>query len=156
RGRGFLDSDREGTSLVVVVSQSLAERLWPGQDAVGQVLHSPRDTTNARWTVVGVAGDTHFRVLRDATPVIYQPWRQAYWNAYVAMRTAADPAPVLSVMRRELQTIDPRVTLWNPRTMNELLAAPLAQPRLSTFILSLFGTAALLLSALGLYGVMAL
>lgn len=153
RGRGFLDSDDKNAPKVVVVSQSLADRLWPGADPIGQTLHTPHDSTNQRWTVVGVAKDAHYRKLRESSPVIYEEWRQAYWNPYLAVRMRGTPSAIIAAIRRELFAADPGVSMSNPRTMNELLSAPLAQPRLSTLILSAFAAIGLLLSALGLYGV---
>ena len=153
RGRGFLDSDDKTAPRVVVVSQSLAQRLWPGEDPIGKKLRMPLDSTNNRLTVVGVAKDAHYRKLREASPVIYQEWRQAFWNPYLAVRMRGTPSAVIAAIRRELLTIDPGLSLSDPQTMNELLSAPLAQPRLSTLILGVFAAIAVVLSSLGLYGV---
>jgi putative ABC transport system permease protein len=153
RGRGFLDSDNKTAPKVVVVSQSLAKRLWPGVDPIGQTLRSPLDSTHERMTVVGVAKDAHYRKLRESSPVIYEEWRQAFWNPYLAVRMRGTTAAVVAAIRRELLTIDPGLSMSDPQTMNELLAAPLAQPRLSTLILGVFAVIALVLSSLGLYGV---
>jgi hypothetical protein len=153
RGRGFLDSDDKNAPAVVVVSQSLADRLWPGQDAIGQTLHAPRDSTNRRWTVVGVAKDAHYRKLREPSPVIYEEWRQAFWNPYLAVRLRGAPSATIAAIRRELLAVDRGLFMSDPRMMHELLSEPLAQPRLSTLTLTAFAAIALLLSALGLYGV---
>lgn len=154
RGRGFTTADREGAPNVVVVSQSLAKRLWPGENAVGKRLRTT-DTSSTRWTVVGVAGDTHYRVLRESTPVIYMPWRQIFWAGYFAIRTTAPIERAMPALERAAQAVDARVTLWRGQSMDELLAEPLARPRLSAFLLSGFGIVALLLAAMGLYGMMA-
>lgn len=153
RGRGFLDSDDKNAPKVVVVSQSLADRLWPGADPIGQTLHAPHDSTNERWTVVGVAKDAHYRKLREPSPVIYEEWRQAFWNPYLAVRMRGTPPAIIASIRRELMAVDRGLSMSDPRTMNELLSAPLAQPRLSTLILTAFGVVGLVLSSLGLYGV---
>src|SRR5262249_48493471 len=123
RGRGFLDSDNKTAPRVVVVSQSLANRLWPGQDPIGQILRTPLDSANNRMTVVGVAKDAHYRKLRESSPVIYQEWRQAFWNPYVAVRMRGTPSTVVAAIRRELLAIDPGLSMSDPQTMNELLAA---------------------------------
>ena len=153
RGRGFLDSDNKTAPRVVVVSQSLANRLWPGQDPIGQTLRFPLDSTNQRITVVGVAKDAHYRKLRESSPVLYEEWRQAFWNPYIAVRMRGTQSSIVAAIRRELLAIDPGLSMSDPRTMNELLDAPLAQPRLSTLILGVFAAIALVLSSLGLYGV---
>ncbi|HTJ22814.1 MAG TPA: FtsX-like permease family protein, partial [Gemmatimonadaceae bacterium] len=157
RGRGFLDSDRKGAPLVVVVSEELARRLWPGQDAVGKQLRYVYDTTGTLVTVVGVAHDTRFRALRDVAPVIYQPWRQqeylAWWGL-LAVRTSGELGATMPSIRRAVHDYNPGLTVVRGETMDQLIAGPLAQPRLSTLLLSAFGVVALMLAAIGLYGVM--
>ena len=152
RGRGFLPSDREGAPRIVVVSEAVARRLWPGQDPVGKRLRflgsDPRD-----WrTVVGVAGDIRFRRLKEATPTIYVPWRQLITFGTFAVRTRDALASVLPAVRRTVREFDPQMDVWDARTMDDYLARPLAQPRLSTLLLSAFGLVGLLLAAIGLYG----
>jgi putative ABC transport system permease protein len=152
-GRGFVETDREHAPQVAVVSEAIARRLWPGQDPVGQRLRVVGDSV---WrTVVGVAGDIRVRSLRDANPTVYLPYHQFNWQGYIAIRTSGDLAAVLPAIRRALSDADPGVGLWRARTMDQFLDAPLAQPRMSALLLSGFGLVALLLSVIGLYGVMA-
>jgi predicted permease len=154
RGRGFVEADRADAPQVAVVSQSLARRLWPGEDPVGKRLRVP-GVTPVQWiTVVGLAGDTHYRKLREASEMIYLPWRQSYWQGVFAARTTGDLAAVLPAMRRELRAAAPDLRIWQASSMDDLLGAPLARPRLGALVLSGFGAMALALSALGLYGVM--
>jgi predicted lysophospholipase L1 biosynthesis ABC-type transport system permease subunit len=141
------------------VSQTVADRLWPGQDPIGRRIRMV--TSDAYWwTVVGVTGDTRYRHLREPTPTIYLHWRQlqilpGIWT--VAVRTEQDVASVHPVMRRVVRDFDPRLHVWRAGTLSDhLTRGPLAQPRLSALLLSGFGLAALLLAAIGLYGVMAL
>ena len=155
RGTDFSDADHDGAPAVAVVSEAVAQRLWPGQDAVGKhIRFNGLDSTLWR-TVIGVAGDIRFRSLRDATPTIYMPWRQMGTQGTVAIRTSGDLSAALGAMRRAVAELDPQVRIWRARSMDDLLAGPLAQPRLSTLLLSTFGLTALLLAAIGLYGVMA-
>lgn len=157
RGRGFLDTDRKGATPVVVVSEELARRLWPGQDAVGKQLRYVYDTTGTLVTVVGVAHDTRFRALRDVAPVIYQPWRQQdylSWWGLLAVRTSRDLGASLPSIRSAVHEYNPGLIVVRGETMDQLIAGPLAQPRLSTLLLSAFGVVALMLAAIGLYGVM--
>ena len=155
RGRGFLDSDREDALKIAVVSEAVARRLWPNEDPIGKRIRYWGPDTLTWRTVVGVAGDINFRTLQEATPTVYLPWRQAYWQAMFAVRTTSELRSILPAVRRELRTVDPQLTLWQARTMDELLDAPLAQPRMSATLLSAFGLVALMLAAIGLYGVMA-
>jgi predicted permease len=153
-GRGFADSDREDAPLVVVVGEAVARRAWPGADAIGKRVKFFGDSA---WrTVVGVVGDVHLRTLRESTPELYVPWRQAgFFQNNFAVRTAGSLASVLPALRRELRAVDPALTLWYVTPMRTLLDTPLAKPRMTTLLMSGFGAAALLLAALGLYGLMA-
>jgi putative ABC transport system permease protein len=157
RGRKFEDSDREDAELVAIVSESLARRLWPGQDPIGKrIKYWGQDTTNSWRRIIGVAADTHLRTFRDATPMVYIPWRQAgFWQFNFAIRTTGNISTVLPALRREAREVDSQLMLWYVHPMDELLAAPLARPRMSAFLMSMFAGAALLLAAIGLYGLMA-
>jgi predicted permease len=155
RGRAFTDADREDGPLVAIVSELAAKRLWPGESPIGKRIHYLSDSTAWR-TVVGVAADTHLRILRTASPVIYVPWRQmGFWQFNFAVRTRGEIANVLPAMRDALTGVDPQPKLWYVHPMDELLAAPLSQPRMSALLMSVFAVAALLLAAIGLYGLMA-
>ena len=157
RGRGFTDADREKSQQVVVVSEALAKRYWPNQDPIGKRVHywSGLDTTAVR-TVVGVARDARIRSLREPTLEAYIPWRQAdFWQFGFAIRTSGTLVSVLPAIRRELRAVEPQLSLWYAKPMDQLLAQPLAQPRMSAMLMTSFGGAALLLAAIGLYGLMA-
>jgi putative ABC transport system permease protein len=158
RGRGFTDSDTPGAERVVVVNETLARQLWPNEDALGkrlvQVTGHAGDTA---FTVVGVASDTRFRELRNVGPVAYFAWDQMAGDFpdLVAVRTTRPLAGVLPVLRATSHDINPALVVWKAQTMDQLLDAPLAQPRLSALLLSGYSLVALMLSAIGLYGVMA-
>jgi putative ABC transport system permease protein len=157
RGRGFRDTDGARGEQVVVISEALARKLYPGRNPIGEHLRpaSGYGPGTPRWTIVGVAGDTHYRELRSATPIVYHPFQQIAWFGLFAVRTSRELAQVLPAMQREASSVDPQVSIWHTQTMDQLLAEPLAQPRLSAVLLSGFGIAALILAAIGLYGVMA-
>jgi putative ABC transport system permease protein len=158
RGRGFRDTDREDAPHVAVVSEAVARRAWPGENPIGKRIHFwEAEADSATWrTVVGVVGETHLRTLRDATPEIYIAWRQSpYWQNMFAIRTTGALATVLPAIRREVHDASPELSLWYTEPMRSLLNAPLAQPRMITILMSAFGMAALLLAAMGLYGLMA-
>ena len=157
RGRGFQDGDRENAQQVAVVSEAVARRFWPNQNPIGKRIHYWSGTDSTAWrTIVGVTGDVHLRSMRDATPTVYIPWRQAnFWQNNMAIRTSGTLASVLPALRREMKTVEPQLNLWYAKSMDDLLAAPLAQPRMSALLMGAFAVAALLLAAIGLYGVMA-
>jgi hypothetical protein len=157
RGRGFTDADRETAQQVVVVGEALAKRFWPNQDPIGKRVHywSGLDTTTMR-TVVGVARNARLRSLREPTLEAYIPWRQAnFWQFGFAIRTSGSLASVLPALKRELRTVQPQLSMWYAKPMDQLLGQPLAQPRMSALLMAAFGGAALVLAAIGLYGLMA-
>ncbi|HEY2897512.1 MAG TPA: FtsX-like permease family protein [Gemmatimonadaceae bacterium] len=156
RGRAFNDSDREKAPAVLIVSESVARRFWPGENPIGKRLRTANIPDGGPpWrTVVGVVTDTHLRSLRAASPTVYFPWLQSTWQGYLAIRTAIPLSALLPALRRAGAEVDPDVRLWHAQTMDEVLAQPLAEPRLGTLLMATFGLVALLLAAIGLYGVM--
>jgi predicted permease len=154
-GRGFEPSDDGNRSRVVIVSRALANRLWPGQDPVGQFLVGGAP---AGHTVVGVAADSVYMsaIERDPPPVYYVPLAQAYESGVTLhVRTAGDPRALVSAVRQVLRAVDPQLVLARSRTLAEDLDRSMGQQRLMATLVGLFGGLALLLAALGLYGVMA-
>src|SRR5262249_58974844 len=106
-------------------------------------------------TIVGVAEDTYLRTIRAATPMVYFPVAQGYWQGNFAIRTTAPLARLEPALRVAVRDAGGGARLQRVRSMDELLSVPLAEPRLSALLMSAFGLVALLLSAIGLYGVMA-
>ncbi len=160
RGRGFEGTDKSGAPLEVVVSESVARRFWPDQDPVGKRVRLPSAAGFAPggsdWrTVVGVVADPHYRRMRTATPMVILPWSQFYWQGAVAVRTRGDVRALLPNMERALHGTDPEVHVWRAQPMSELIDAQNAQATLSALLLSAFAAVALVLAAIGLYGVMA-
>ncbi|MFL5614046.1 MAG: ABC transporter permease [Gemmatimonadaceae bacterium] len=154
RGRGFTEMDREQAPLVAVVSESAARRFWPNEDPVGKRIHYWSQDTTAWRTIVGVAGDIHWRSLRETTPTIYLPWEQSYWQGQFAIRTSADLTTVLPAIRRVTRDMNPVLSVWEAKPVADLLSVPLAQPRLGALLLGAFAMVSMLLAAIGLYGVM--
>jgi predicted permease len=158
RGRGFTASDTRDAERIVVVNETLASQLWPDQDPLGKRLVSVAGhTVDKTFTVVGVASDTRFRELRNVGPVAYFVSEQVDkgFPNLLAVRTTSPLAAMLPVLRAAAHDVLPDFVLWDAQTMDQLLDAPLAQPRLSALLLAGFSLVALLLSAIGLYGVMA-
>jgi len=154
KGRGLLPSDSKGAEHVVVVNETLARQFWPNENAIGKrVIDQSAGTIH---TVVGVAEDTHYRELKKTGPVAYFNTEQImpFWNGIIAVRTAGPLGTAMPALRAAVRDVDPSLVIFDVRTMDELLDAPLAQPRLSALVLTAFSLVALLLSAIGLYGVM--
>jgi putative ABC transport system permease protein len=157
RGRGFAESDTRSSERVVVVNATLAKQLWPREDALGKRLVQLTGPGDTAYTVVGVASDTRYRELKNVGPVAYFAWEQMEGGlpGLVAVRTTRPLAAMLPALRAASRDINPALVLWKAQTMDGLLDAPLAQPRLSALLLAAFSVVALLLSAIGLYGVVA-
>jgi predicted permease len=154
RGRAIEEADRGRN--VAVISQRLGGKLWPGENPIGKVLSSGSGVTDAE--VVGVVGDVHStRLERDPTMIIYVPfWRDAHHQVSdLVVRTADDPRALASDLRRVLREIDPGIPAPKMRTMGEIVEESVAQRRFQMRVAVAFAASALLLAALGIYGVVA-
>jgi predicted permease len=157
RGRGFTAADREDAPSVVVVGASTAGVLWPDEDPIGKRVRLLTESGPDAWrTVVGVAADTRYRAFREPSPTIYLPYRQFTASPIVlAVRGAREIEPSGTTLRSTIEEADARVSVWKATPMSELMAGPLARPRITALLLWTFAGAALLMAALGLYGVLA-
>jgi putative ABC transport system permease protein len=155
RGRDFSLRDDETAPKRIIVSQSLARRFWPNEDAVGKHISYARRQILAE--IVGVAADVKTQGLEaDAGMVFYTPYAQFAWpNMSLTLRTAGDPRPLLNAARAQVVAVDRDLPVVNPRTTEELLDGVLAQRRQTMYVVAGFAVVALLLAVVGLYGVMA-
>ena len=154
KGRDLALQDRAGAPLVVVINQTMAHRFWPDQEALGKRFKFFGDT--AYREVVGIAEDTKlFSLGEDPVGMAYVPLLQAYEPQMILyVRTARDPAGMLDTVRREVQALDADLPLNNVQTASVLLDQSLWTARMGAALLTIFGALALLLAAIGLYGVM--
>jgi predicted permease len=157
QGRGIEPSDREDTPPVVVVSESFARRMWPGQDPVGQRMRSGF-LGGSNWaTVVGVIEETRMiRMVGENPMVYYIPLTQAGVrgaNQRLVFRSSLDPAPLIMAIRGVVNEVDSRAAISQVTTMNGVVARALAEPLRLRFFLSLFAGLALVLGMVGVYGV---
>ena len=157
RGREF--TPRTGTVRRVwrLSAMPWRQATWPGQDPIGKRLKfGGLDSRNEWLTVVGVAGTTRYRELVTPRPTLYVPAEQFMISGgRLAIRTAAAPAFVAGVVGDAVRATDPTVRVTRVAPYAEYLRVPLAWPRFNALLLGIFAVAALLLSAIGLYGVMA-
>jgi putative ABC transport system permease protein len=152
-GRGFTDSDREGTPLVAVVSEGVVHRLWPNESAIGKRFHDPnQESPDSLVTVVGVVPDFHYREYREATPMVLKPFRQVFAQGYFVVRMRASSSSSLAAMERAVH--DGGAEFVSAKPMDDLIGPQLAAPRFDALLLSLFAAAAVILAAIGLYGTM--
>ncbi|HJP93206.1 MAG TPA: ABC transporter permease [Pyrinomonadaceae bacterium] len=153
-GRDFNAQDREGSALVVIVNEELARRYYGG-DAVGKRLRFGGAEAPFR-EIVGVARTASYRNLREQPlPFIYIPLGQEYQPGMTLMvRTAGDPTAVVGPLRNEMRALNKDVPVFLVQTMTERIGGQLAADRMIAVLLSVFGGSALLLAAIGIYGVM--
>jgi predicted permease len=153
QGRGIQASDVPGTAPVALVTQSLAKRLWPDKNAIGETLVS-----DSSMQVVGVVPDTVYRsgTDRDPRPFYYVPLAQ-HPEAGVTLhiRTTGDPMAVLPAVRRVVQDLDPTIALLRPRRLLDEFDRSTMPQRTMAMLIGTLSAIALLLAAVGLYGVMA-
>jgi len=154
-GRAFTDADREDSPRVAIITEGVAKRLWPNQSAVGKRLRNPEQRSpDSLVTVVGVARDFHYRLHRESTPTVFRPYRQVLAQGYFVVRTRG-PGLSSETLRRVVEDADGGATFVRAQSMDDLIAPELATPRFDALLLSIFALAAVVLAAVGLYGIMA-
>ena len=155
-GRTFNDGDNDRAAPVVIVNETLARSIWPGEDPIGKRLKPGDGTDNRPWnTVVGVVKDLRRGdVKRPIRGEIYFCALQFTPRTQMLVyRAAGDPSLVMPSLRRELQNIDPQLPLFRVTTLAAQLGDTLNQPRFQATLLAGFAAIALLLAAIGIYGV---
>jgi len=154
KGREFTDRDDGRAPEVIIVNDTLARRFWPSESAIGKRLNLVRD--NAAMEIVGVAGDVRrFGLGTEVRPEIYFPYAQSpRWATFFIVRTRADGSDVTASLRQTVNTIDPEVLMSGISTMDKRIGNSLKRPRFNLILLGIFAGAALLLAAIGVYGVM--
>jgi putative ABC transport system permease protein len=154
-GRFFQPRDTENSQPVAIVNESLARRVWPGQQAVGRTIRTGRGDQQWR-TVVGVVGNTKTNPLEVARPEAYVPHQQrATRDLQIFARTRSGPAEFAKAAKLAVAAADPHQAVTNVRTMQELLAFQISPQRVTGGLMTVFAAIALLLAAIGIYGVTA-
>ncbi len=156
-GREFGRSDTINTPPVAIINETAARRFWPGQSAIGRRVIVGRPPDDQASVVVGVVKDSKYRRLtEEVRPAVFTPFLQRYrGDMTLHVRTAGEPSSMLAAVRREVQALDASLPLYNTRTLEEQKSSSLYASRLAATLLTMFGLLALMLAAVGLYGVMA-
>ena len=155
-GRLFTSADRMGTQKVVIVNETAARILWPGENPIGRPISVGQGGFwNDTARVVGVIGDVRYDDLTSATPpAVYLSYSQSpYGRITLFLRTAGDPNSVIPSVRRTIAEVAPGTPLFQIRTMEDRLADAMSYERFSATLLALFALVALALAAMGTYGV---
>ena len=153
-GRFFDSTDTAVSQPVAIVNESLARRVWQGKAAVGRTIKLGRDET---WrTVVGIVGDTKVNPLEVARPEAYVPHQQqAIRSMQIVVRTQANPGDFARSAKLAVAAADPHQAVTNIRTMEELVAFQISPQRVTSGMMAVFAGIALILAAIGIYGVTA-
>ena len=155
-GRDFTGSDRDGSERAIVLSEAVARTFWPNGDALGKqvALWNPKGPDDW-WTVIGIVPETRYREMRQPIDTVYVPTRQFMITRTIVVRVSKDPAAILPVARRTVQSVDATASVTSAQTIEVLRDQQLAQPRLSALLLAVFGVSALVLAGVGLYAMLA-
>jgi putative ABC transport system permease protein len=166
-GRYFSESDKPGAGKVAIINETLARRQWPDQDPIGKRLRlldaPPERATSEYMEIVGTVADAKNRSLTGETRQdVYVPLRQQAVSMGglgpsvsmgLVVRTAVEPASLTNAIREKISSIDRNIPITQVRTMEQVLANAVVQPRFNTIVLGAFAAAALCLGAIGIYGV---
>ena len=157
QGRTFTDPDREGQPKVLIVNEAAARAIWPDGTPLGRRVAIGMGSFGSGADVVGVVADVRYRALESAVmPEVYAPLAQSYQpGARLFVRSALDASRVVAAVTRELHALDANLPLGEIKTMDERVRDAMWRTRVSVWLLAAFAGLALLLTAIGVFGVMA-
>jgi predicted permease len=155
RGRDFTDRDNANSQPVTIINETFARRYWPNQDPVGKRFRAG-GPDEPMMQIVGVVQDGKYGGLNEKSQLYFcRPISQAYLGmTTVIIRTNSEPQKMIPIIRKEIEKMDPHMPLSSAKTMIEKMSAPLMPARVAASVLGVFGLLALVLAAIGIYGVM--
>lgn len=156
-GRSFTNQDRDRARLVAIVNEAAAQEYWPDEDPIGKEIWLGAGwEANQFGEIVGIVGNVKYGKIEEASrPEVYLPFTQPTEPAsFVLVRTANDPRQIVAAVRGEILGIDKSVPVFDVKTMEERSAAATSRTRFSALLLGMLASLALVLSAIGIYGVM--
>jgi putative ABC transport system permease protein len=156
QGRFFSDQDRDNSVPVIIISEAMARRFWPGENPIGKRLTPSFHSKEGAREIVGVVGDVKARGLdSDASTMMYLPYKQAPrpFMSFV-VRTSSNPESLVQPVSRAIYSIDKEQALTDVQTMDQVLMQSLSDRRFNMTLLLTFAGVALVLAAVGVYGVM--
>jgi putative ABC transport system permease protein len=160
KGRDFDDRDKHGSTPVIIITETFARQYFPNEDPIGKRIHpgisSIEGEDSVMREVVGVVGDVRNRSLNtEPRAAYYVPHTQVPFSQMIAVvKTTGEPRSMISGVTKEVAAMDPDIPLFGVKSMEEYLSSSVAAPRFNTTLLSIFAAVALVLTVVGLYGVM--
>ena len=153
-GRTFTDQDNIQNTKVVIVNETLARKLWPGESPIGRRFTIWRDEKFPR-EVVGVVGDTKGALDKEADNQMYVPQLQdqGWGNLSLVVRTTGEPTAFAGAVRQAIRSVEKGVLIYNVKTLNDVVSTSAAPRRIPMLLMSAFAGVAMLLAMLGIYGV---
>ena len=159
KGRDFTERDTADSPRVVIISETLARKFFPNQNPIGKRLkQGGTDRPGNPWMeIVGVVGDVKYEGLETPTaPAYYLPFKQSPMRSmYLVLNTTLPSGPIANSVRAEVRKIDPEIPVAKVSTIEQLVDESIAQPKFRTFLLGVFSAVAMMLAAIGIYGVVA-
>jgi putative ABC transport system permease protein len=158
RGRYFSAADAANAPLVMMISETMARQFFPNEDPIGKRINLENVGQPVWWQIVGVVGDVKYTgLVGEAQPAFYQSLNQVTsWSVFLTVKTeAADPLSLVAAVRNEIKALDPELPVAGVRTLEDRFAAAVSQPRFRTTLIAIFAALALVLAAVGIYGVIA-
>src|SRR5205085_1315044 len=154
QGRFFSEQDDENHPLVALINETMAEQLWPGEDPIGKRMR--HGSGNTMRTVIGVVGDVYqYGLDSQKTMQLYVPHAEnAGGSMTLVVRSSTDPLGLASAIRSEVRAVDKDQPVYEVATMEQILTDSMARQRFSTNLLAVFAVGALILAAIGIYGVL--
>jgi putative ABC transport system permease protein len=154
-GRAFTEQDRDETPRVVIINEALARRFWPGETVIGKRIGFKASFPQVWHEIVGIVGDVkHQRLDADPKPEVYFAYQQ-YPDTFMslAVRTSSEPAALTGAIRNQVLAVDSNQPVFDIKTMDERLSKAVAPSRFIMLLLGIFAGLALILAAVGIYGV---